>query len=62
MERNTEKNMSAKEKKEKKKEYMKEYKINQSNNMLKKIKENNDLKSVEVDMVTNVIIDKIKSF
>ena len=34
---------------------MKEYRKNQSSNVLKKTKENNKLKSVEVDVVTKII-------
>ena len=46
----------------KKREYMKEYRKNQSNSVLKKIKENNKLKSVEVDVVTNFIKDEVERF
>ena len=46
----------------KKREYMKEYRKNQSNSVLKKIKENNELKSVEVDVVTNFIFDEVERF
>ena len=41
---------------------MKKRKKNQSNKTLKKIKENNDLKSVEVDLFTNFVKDEVKCF
>ena len=44
--------------KKKKKEYMKEYRKNQSNNLSKKIKENDELKSVELDL--EPILSKIR--
>ena len=47
--------------KDKKKEYMEEYRKNQHNNLLKKLKENDKLKSVEVNLVTNFIKDKVES-
>ena len=43
------------EDKQTKKEYLKECRKNQFNNMLKKIKENNELKSVGVDVITKFI-------
>ena len=39
--------------------YMQEYRKNQSNNFLKEIKENFELKSVEVNMITNFIQNKV---
>lgn len=41
---------------------MKEYTKSQSNNLLKKIKENIELKSVELEIVTNFIKDEGESF
>ena len=38
---------------------MQEYRKNQSNNLLKEIKENSELKSVEVNMITNFIQNKV---
>ena len=43
------------------KEYLKEYRKSQSNNVFKKIKKNDDLKSVEVNMVTKLIKDEVES-
>ena len=40
---------------------MKEYWQSQSNNVLKKIEDNDELKSIEVDVVTNFIKDKVES-
>ena len=40
---------------------MEEYRKNQYNNLLKKLKENDELKSVEVNLVTNFIKDKVES-
>lgn len=39
---------------------MKEYEKNQSNNELQKIKENNELRSVEVGIVTKLIKDEVE--
>ena len=39
--------------------YMQECRKNQSNNLLKEIKENSELKSVEVNMITNFIQNKV---
>ena len=39
--------------------YMQEYRKNQSNHLLKEIKENSELKSVEVNMITNFIQNKV---
>lgn len=39
---------------------MKEYERNQSNNELQKIKENNELRSVEMDVVTKFIKDEVE--
>ena len=50
------------EDKQKHKEYMKKYRKNQFNNVLKKIKDNNELKSIGVNVVTNFIKDEVKSF
>ena len=41
---------------------MKEYRKNQSSNVLKKKKENNELQSVEVGVVTYFIKDKVEIF
>ena len=38
---------------------MQEYRKNQSNNLLKETKENSELKSVEVNMITNFIQNKV---
>ena len=46
----------------KKKEFLKEFLKSQSNNVLKKIKENNKLKSFEVDVDANFIKDDIERF
>ena len=46
----------------KKKEFLKEFLKSQSNNVLKKIKENNKLKSFEVDVGANFIKDDIERF
>ena len=43
----------SEEGKQKQREYMKEHRKNQSNNVLKKIKENGESKSVEGNVVTN---------
>ena len=40
---------------------MKEYRKNQTKNVLKKIKENNELRSIEVDTVTKFIKDEVES-
>lgn len=40
------------------KEYLRKYMKSQSNNVFKKIKKNNDLKSVEHSMVTKLIKDE----
>ena len=40
---------------------MKEYWQSQSNNVLTKIEDNDELKSIEVDVVTNFIKDKVES-
>ena len=40
---------------------MKEYRKNYSNNVSKKTKENQELKNIEVGMVTNFIKNKIES-
>lgn len=45
-----------------KKEYLKEYRKRYWNNELKKIKENNELKSVEVDAISNFIKDEVEGF
>ena len=49
----------SEEGKQEKSEYIKQYKKIYLNNVLKKRKENNELKSVEVDVVTNFIEDEI---
>ena len=49
----------SEEGKQEKNEYIKQYKKIYLNNVLKKRKENNELKSVEVDVVTNFIEDEI---
>ena len=54
MEKHTEE-ICLKKTNKKKKKYMKECRKNQSSNVLKKTKENNKLKSVEVDLVTKII-------
>ena len=46
---------------EKKKKYMREYRIFQSSIVLKNIKESNETKSVEADVITNFIKDKVES-
>ena len=46
----------------KKKEFLKEFLKSQSNNVLKKIKENNKLKSFEVDVGANFMKDGIERF
>ena len=48
--------------KQKKKQHMKEHTKSQSNNLLKKIKEKIELKSVELEIVTNFIKDEVESF
>ena len=50
------------EDKQKKTEYMKQYKKNYPNNVLKNKKENNELKTVEVDAGTSFIKDEVESF
>ena len=42
--------------------YMEEYKKNRSNNVLKTLKENSELKRVEIDVVTNFIKQEVESF
>ena len=49
----------SEEGKQEKSEYIKQYKKIYLNNVLEKRKENNELKSVEVDVVTNFIEDEI---
>ena len=46
---------------EKKKKYMREYRIFQSSIVLKNIKESSETKSVEADVITNFIKDKVES-
>ena len=46
---------------EKKKKYMREYRIFQSSIVLKNIKESNETKSVEADVITNFVKDKVES-
>ena len=41
---------------------MKKYKKTQSNNVLKRIKVNDELKCVKVNVVTNIIKDEIEHF
>ena len=41
---------------------MEEYKKNRSNNVLKTLKENSELKRVEIDVVTNFIKQEVESF
>ena len=51
--------MSEKDK-QKQRKYVKEHRRNKSRNVLKKIKENNQLKSVKVNVVTNFIKYKVE--
>lgn len=42
------------------KEYITEYRKNQSKNVFKRVKEDDELKSVEEDLVTNFIKDEVE--
>lgn len=42
------------------KEYLTEYRKNQSKNVFKRVKEDDELKSVEEDLVTNFIKDEVE--
>ena len=52
----------SEEEQQKHREYMKEYRKIRFNKVLKKLKENNELKSVEVDVVTSLIKDEVEGF
>ena len=52
----------SEEDKEKMKIYMKKQKKYYSNNVLRKIKENNELKNVEVDLLTTFIKGEVERF
>ena len=63
MEKKYRQNMSEEDKqKERKKEFMKEYEKKYSSNVLKKQKQNNESKIIEVYPITNFIKDKVESF
>ena len=58
-------NMSKEDKQKRKeyiKEYLRKYRKNWFNNLLEKIKENDKLKRVEIDVVNNFIKDDVESF